>query len=243
MTIAYRSFGPVIGGFVASGLNWRWTFWLLSILAGTIGLAAIVLMRETHPMILLERKAARLRASTDNPKLRSKLARTHVSSNQVLAQALVRPTVLLVRSPVVLFTSLYVALVFGLMYLLMTTFTSVFEGHYGFSTATSGLSFLGLGVALVSAMVVFRTVGSRVQAARMEADGVDQPRPEYRLILMMWFSPFVGLGLFVYGWTVQYQVHWIVPIIGTALIGFGAFFVLVSYFQSNLRRRLLTYSE
>lgn len=220
--------GPVVGGFVASGLGWRWTFWLLCILGGAIGVVAIVLMHETHPKILLERKAARLRASTDNPKLRSKLTRPHLSPSQVLTQALVRPTMLLIRSPVLLIMSLHVALVFGLMYLLFTTFTDVFEGHYGFSTAISGLTYLGLGVALIVAMVVFRTVGNRVLAARMEAEGIDRPRPEHRLVLMIWFSPFVGLGLFVYGWTARYQVHWIVPLIGTALIGFGAFFVLVS---------------
>lgn len=220
--------GPVIGGFVASGLGWRWTFWLLSILGGAVGVVAVFLMQETHPKILLEHKAARLRASTDNPKLRSKLTRQHLTPSRVLAQALVRPTMLLIRSPVLLVMSLYVALVFGLMYLLFTTFTDLFESQYGFSTAISGLTYLGLGVALILAMVVFRTVGSRVLAARMEAEGVDRPRPEHRLVLMIWFSPFVGVGLFVYGWTARYQVHWIVPLIGTAMIGFGAFFVLVS---------------
>lgn len=220
--------GPVIGGFVASRLGWRWTFWLLCILGAALGLAAGLLMRETNPKTLLERKTARLRAATANPKLQSKLSQPHFTPSQVLAQALIRPTMLLFRSPVLLIMSLYVALVFGLMYLLFTTFTDVFEGYYGFSAAISGLTYLGLGIALILAMVVFRTLGNKVLAARMKADGVDRPRPEHRLVLMIWFSPFVGLGLFVYGWTAHYQVHWIVPLIGTALIGFGAFFVLVS---------------
>lgn len=125
--------------------------------------------------------------------------------------------------------SLYVALVFGVMYLLFTTFTSVFEGQYGFSTSISGLTYLGLGVALVISMVIFNLLNGHVQAARMEADGVEQPRPEYRLLLMIWFSPFVAGGLFLYGWTAYYKVHWIVPILGTSLMGFGAFFVIVSY--------------
>lgn len=41
------------------------------------------------------------------------------------------------------------------------------------------------------------------------------------------FSPFVGFGLFIYGWTAFYRAHWIVPIIGTSVIGIGAFFILV----------------
>lgn len=115
------------------------------------------------------------------------------------------------------------------MYLLFTTFTDVFEGEYGFTTSTSGLVYLGLGVALVICMLLFGALNERVQAACLKADGATQPRPEYRLVLMIFFSPLVGVGLFIYGWTVQYRVHWIVPIIGTMVMGFGAFFVLVSF--------------
>ncbi|KAJ5915839.1 MFS transporter [Penicillium verhagenii] len=204
--------GPVIGGFVAAGK--------------AFGIASIVLMRETHPKVILNRKAARMRATTGNSDLRSKLDST-ISPRQVVLQVLVRPLMLLVRSPILLVISLYVALVFGVMYLLFTTFTGVFEGQYGFSTAISGLTYLGLGVALLFSMFIFNVFNARVLAARMKADGVQQTRPEYRLIFMVWFSPFVAFGLFLYGWTAYYQIHWIVPIIGTFLMGFGAYFVIM----------------
>lgn len=220
--------GPVIGGFVAAGKGWRWTFWLLAILGVFFGCTSVLVLRETHPKVLLERKAAYLRAITGNSNWRSKLDNT-LSPRQVLLQVLVRPIMLLVRSPILFVISLYVALVFGVMYLLFTTFTTVFEGQYGFSTSISGLTYLGLGVALVISMVLFNLLNGRVQAARMKADGVHQLRPEYRLLLMIWFSPFVAGGLFLYGWTAYYKVHWFVPILGTSLMGFGAFFVIVSF--------------
>jgi len=219
--------GPVIGGFLAAGNGWRWTFWLLAILGGAVEAATLIVMRETSPKILLERKAARLRISMGNAHLRSKLAHK-LTPQQVLAQALVRPTMLLIRSPVVLALSLYAALVFGVIYLLFTTFNGVFRGQYGFSASISGLVYLGLGIALVLGVVIFGNLNPRIQAARMKADGVDKPKPEYRLLLMIWLSPCVALGLFIYGWTVHYKVHWIVPIIGTFFIGLGAYFVLVS---------------
>ena len=219
--------GPVIGGFLAAGKGWRWTFWLLVILDGAVEAATLVVMRETSPNILLERKAARLRISTGNAHLQSKLAR-RLTPQQVLAQALVRPTMLLIRSPVVLVLSLYAALVFGVIYLLFTTFNGVFRGQYGFSASVSGLVYLGLGIALVLGVAVFSNLNPRIQEARMKADGVDKPKPEYRLMLMIWLSPCVGLGLVIYGWTAYYKLHWIVPIIGTFFIGLGAYFVLVS---------------
>lgn len=209
--------GPVIGGFLAASKGWRWTFWLLAILGGFCSVSAFVIMSETHPKVILERKTASLRADTGNHHLRSKLAGNPLSPHQVVVQVLIRPTVLLFRSPILFVISLYVALVFGVMYLLFTTFTSVFEGQYGFSTSVSGLVYLGPGFSLVASMLIFNILNNHLQSAQSKADGVQQHRPENRLLPMIWFSPLVSLGLFIYGWTAYYKVHWMVPIIGTAL--------------------------
>lgn len=184
-------------------------------------------MRETNPLILLKHKAARLRRE-GNKNVMSKVDQQHRTPGQILLAAFVRPMKLLIFSPIVLILSLYVALIFGLLYLLFTTFASVFEGQYGFSTSISGLAYLGLGIGELVGLVVFGLLSDRILKARMEADKVAHSKPEYRLIMMMWFSPSIPVGLFIYGWTTYYKVHWIVPIIGTFFVGFGAFFVIVS---------------
>lgn len=40
--------------------------------------------------------------------------------------------------------------------------------------------------------------------------------------------PLLPIGLFIYGWTTEYKVHWIVPIIATGLTGAGLIFSYVS---------------
>lgn len=187
----------------------------------------LIVMRETSAKKLLERKAAELRKSTGNSSYQLKLA-NKLTPQKVLVGALVRPTGLLLRSPILLALSLYAALVFGVIYLLFTTFDDVFRGNYGFSSSISGLVYLGLGTALVLCVFLFGYLNPRIQANRMKADTVDVPRPEYRLVLMIFISPLIAVGLIIYGWSAQYKVHWIVPIIGTFFIGTGAYFVLVS---------------
>lgn len=139
----------------------------------------------------MKQKAAHIRLTTGNQHLHSKPGHTsRLSPGQAVVAALIWPCSMLFSSPVLLVISIYVAFVSGTLYLLLTTFASVFQGQYGFSTTISGLSYLGLGAALVVAMVTFWVLGDRVR-------GQKPLRPEARLILMIWFSPLVALGLFL----------------------------------------------
>jgi hypothetical protein len=46
-------------------------------------------------------------------------------------------------------------------------------------------------------------------------------KPEMRLILLVGPVVLIPSGLLIYGWTVQYAVHWIVPDIGLFIFGAG----------------------
>src|SRR5271154_19986 len=51
--------GPIVGGYVTQAVGWRWTIWILMILAGVV-LPFQVLAPETYAPIILYRKAKRL---------------------------------------------------------------------------------------------------------------------------------------------------------------------------------------
>lgn len=100
-------------------------------------------MRESNGAVLLQRKAKKLMKETGDHKIVVR-GSTGQTPRQLLVRAMIRPTRLLVLSPIVLLLSLYVAFVFGLVCLLYTTFPAVFEQQYGFSVQLSGLSYIGL---------------------------------------------------------------------------------------------------
>jgi len=125
---------------------------------------------------------------------------------------------LLLFSPIVLALSLFLGVCFGCLYLLFTTFSIVFTKQYHWNSGSDGLSFLGMGVGMAIALMIFGTISDRIMKA--QAHGGEM-KPEYRLIPMIPSTIVVAAGLFWYGWSVQAGDHWIVPILGTGLVGFG----------------------
>jgi MFS family permease len=46
-------------------------------------------------------------------------------------------------------------------------------------------------------------------------------KPERRLLHMVLGLATFPVGMFLYAWTIQPAIHWIVPLIGTAIVGFS----------------------
>lgn len=189
----------------------------LRLKAGVITIAALIVLRETYPPTLLERKASRLRKETGNDKLMSKLD-SGLSPKDLFIRSIVRPTKMLFLSPIVLALSTFMAIAYGYLYLLFTTITEVFEGTYGFSQGTVGLTYLGIGVGSIMGLVAFG-VSSDLIMKKKSAKG--EMKPEYRLPPMIPGAMFIPIGLFWYGWTAEKHVFWLVPIIGTMFVGLG----------------------
>lgn len=211
--------GPVCGGFLVENTSWRWVFWILAIFGGVFGVVLFFVGRETYHVTLLEKKAARLRKETGNENLRSKLAKD-LTPRQLFAQAIARPMKMLFLSPIVGLMSLYIAINYGILYLFFTTVTFVFEGQYHFSSGAVGLSYIGVGVGMIVGMAALGTLSDKIIRQHQAKGDVT---PEHRLPFVLTLPGAIGLpiGVFIYGWTTYYHVHWIVPIIATSLIGLG----------------------
>jgi hypothetical protein len=203
---------------------------------GILGTSGMIFMRETFANVLLERKAALLRKKHNNPNYVSKFD-TGLSSITLLKHAIVRPFIMLFMSPVVVILSTYTAIVFAYLFLLFTTFPKVFEEQYHWSGGVEGLAYIGIGVGLVSALIAFSFLSDWL----LKKQAGDGPmKPEHRLPVMKWTVFLVPIGLFWYGWSAQAETFWLVPIMGTALIGAGAFCTFVSQLECILVVDLLT---
>ncbi|KAK7414755.1 hypothetical protein QQX98_006439 [Neonectria punicea] len=187
--------------------------------AGVITVVNFIFMRETNAYTILKHKTERLQKETGNTKFRS-AADTGRSAQELSRFAIVRPTKMLLFSPIVFLLSLYMAIVYGYLYLIFTAMPLLFQQQYGFTTGAVGLSYLGIGIGSIIGLAIAGATSDSLSRHLTKKNG-GEPKPEYRLPVMVIASFTVPLGLFMYGWTAEKNTHSILPIIGTAFLGLG----------------------
>jgi nitrate/nitrite transporter NarK len=64
-----------------------------------------------------------------------------------------RPTQVLLLSPVVSLLSIFLAINYGYLYLLIATLATTFQNNYRFSTSSTGLAYLGLDIGSLMGLV------------------------------------------------------------------------------------------
>lgn len=93
-----------------------------------------------------------------------------------------------------------------------------------------GLVYTGLMAGFAAGVALSATVMDRLAMRRSEREGSGGHKPENRLVPIVYASPLIPAGLLLYGWSLQAGLHFVVPIIGSALVGAGMVLTLVCFF-------------
>ncbi|POS76577.1 fluconazole resistance protein 1 [Diaporthe helianthi] len=221
------SLGPIVSGFLGEAEGWRWIEGLMAIFTGVLWIVNSLLVPETYAPVLLRIRAAKLSKLTGKVYV-SKMdinKKQHTMAQQFKV-ALSRPWLLLFREPIVFLTSVYMAIVYGTLYMMFPAFPIVFQVSKGWSPGEAGLAFLGITVGMVFA-VAYAMFDNKRYARVSEEHGGMAP-PEARLPMAIVGSAFIPVGLFWFAWTNGDNVHWVVPIIGSAFFAVGIVLVFLS---------------
>lgn len=213
--------GPIAGGFIAQTIGIKWVFIVIAITCGVASLFGIPLLKETYaPVIRLQRDASKGIDPEIAVKLHPHLSATHGNKWNFFVDNLSRPIIMLFSSLVCFMLSLYMAFMYGIYYLMFATFAELFHNTYGFSAGTGGLAYLGLGIGfLVSTIFGAKWADAAYKHLASKNGGVGTP--EMRIPALSFGSLFVPIGLLWYGWSAAAKIHWIMPIIGSGIYGFG----------------------
>jgi MFS family permease len=227
---AFQFSAPIAGGFMVEAHGWRWILRLIAILGGVACIATMLFTRETHAPSILRNRAKALSQMTGSvyvSRLDAELPPKTLS--QELSVSFIRPWALLFREPIVLLTALYMAIIYGTLYMFFSGFPIVFQGVRGWSQGTAGFAFIGIAVGVCFAMLAAGLDNMRYvrlcAAAKAEGRAVEA---EARLNTAMTGSIIVPAGLFLFAWTTYPSVHWIFPILGGMLFSCGLIMVFIS---------------
>ncbi|KAG2421854.1 hypothetical protein HFD88_005830 [Aspergillus terreus] len=220
--------GPIVGGFITdSYLGWRWTAWITLIASATFGSIALFIVPETYGPVLLQRRAARLRRETGNWALHSFLDEHRPTASEIVRKYLLRPVQMLFLEPILLLITIYLALIYGILYLFFEAYPVSFTEVRGWTNGgIAGLPFLGImiGVLCGVALIIWQT---KTRFARKLAKH-GRVVPEERLIPMIPASILLPVGLFWFGWTSDRNISWVPQVIAGVPIGMG---ILVIFMQ------------
>lgn len=232
---------PVIGGLLTQVLGWQSTMYFLAIYGVIILLMVTFFLPET------------LRRKNEVPVSRPELSRMTTTESagvrakqftKSLKRFLIDPlgVLLFLRFPPVLITVMLAAIAFGALFVSNIAIQQKFsQPPYNYGQLIIGVLYVpsGLGY-FVASLLGGRWIDNIMarearRANRYDEDGKLIYLPEDRLRENAWLAVTVyPLSLLVFGWTLRYGVHFMVPSVALFFFGVASMLVFVSLIPYSL---------
>lgn len=215
--------GPLVGGFLSDAKGWRWLYWIQLILSGVVWALITFTVPETYAPTILAKRAKKMRKETGSD--------VHVTEQDLdlrplierLKIFLLRPFQLLFGELIVFLVSVYMSVLYGLLYMFFVAYPIVYQKGKGYTAGKTGLMFIPIAVGVVLSALLSPLINKHYLTVSARHNG--HPPPEVRLIPMMISCWFIPIGLFIFAWTSYSDLSWAGPAMGGFPVGFGFIFL------------------
>ncbi|KAF4126954.1 Fungal trichothecene efflux pump (TRI12), partial [Geosmithia morbida] len=215
--------GPLVGGFLSDAAGWRWLYWIQLILASVVWILISFTVPETYAPTILKRRAKKLRSETGDASYKTEQEIEGKPVSERLRVFLVRPFQLLFGELIVFLISVYMSVLYGLLYMFFVAFPVVYQEGKGYSAGTTGLTFIPVAVGVVASAFCAPLVNRHYLKMVHRHGG--KPPAEVRLIPMMISCWCIPIGLFIFAWTSYPDLSGAGPAMGGFPVGFGFIFL------------------
>ncbi|KAF2017832.1 MFS transporter [Aaosphaeria arxii CBS 175.79] len=228
--------GPVIGGFIAQSdaVSWRWVEWTTLIMSSLVLGVVVLFQPETYPPTLLKWKACHLRAVTGDQRYVAEIEIRGDSLLQRLGVSLYRPFLLTIHEPVIILLSLYMSVIYIVLFTFLEGYTFIFGEVHGVSPGITGLCFLSIevGLFLAACLVPLIYKWARRDLKKIKEAGGSRLPPEFRLwFAMLGGAPAIPISLFWMGWTSYSHISIWSSLGASTLFGYGTLCIFISSYQ------------
>jgi len=218
--------GPIVGGFITqSYLGWRWTAWITMIMVFFFGTLGLIFVPETYAPVLLQRRARKLRYETKNWALHAHADEARVDTHEIIVKYLFRPFTMLVLEPILILITIYLALIYGITYLLFEAFPISFQQQRGWNNGVGALPFLSITIGVLIGVVIITWVTKTRFARKLKKHG--KVVPEERLPPMIIGAALLPAGLFWFAWTSSPDITWVPQVLAGIPIGAGILLIFM----------------
>lgn len=215
--------GPLVGGFLSDAKGWRWLYWIQLILAGFSYILITFTVPETYAPTILAKRAKKMRAKTGDD--------SHVTEQDLdirplgerLRIFLIRPFQLLFGELIVLLISIYMSVLYGLLYMFFVAYPIIYQQGKGYSAGITGLMFIPIALGVLCSAACAPLVNNHYLSLCKKHNG--SPPAEVRLVPMMVSCWFIPIGLFIFAWSSYPHLSWAGPCIAGFPVGFGFIFL------------------
>ncbi|KAI8938782.1 hypothetical protein NX059_004645 [Plenodomus lindquistii] len=215
--------GPLVGGFLSDAAGWRWLYWIQLILSGIVWFFITFTVPETYTPRLLAVRAKKLRKETGDDKYVTEQDLDVRPFGERMSLFFLRPFQLLFQELIVFLITLYMSVLYGLLYMFFVAYPIVYQKGKGWSASSTGLMFIPLICGVLASAACAPLINAHYLKLSAKHNG--HPPAEVRLIPMMMSCWFIPIGLFIFAWTSYPDVHWAGPAFGGFGVGFGFIFL------------------
>jgi MFS transporter, DHA1 family, multidrug resistance protein len=218
--------GPIMGGFITkSHLGWRWTAWITLIMATLFGTMGLFIVPESSHSKIIQTRAKKLRFKTKNWAIHSKADENQVDFHSILNTYGARPFIMLIKEPILLLITLYMALIYGILYLFFEAYPISFQEERGWNQGVGALPFLGILIGVILGSLTITWITKTRFARKLKKHG--KVIPEERLPPMILGAFILPIGLFWFAWTSSPNITWVPQVISGIFIGWGILMIFL----------------
>ncbi|BEJ12717.1 hypothetical protein CspHIS471_0211770 [Cutaneotrichosporon sp. HIS471] len=194
-------------------------------LCGVVFVILALFTPETYAPTLLRQRANTLSKATGKVYRYRADAQKPLEIGPLFRAALLRPWRFLLE-PIVLILSIYIAVIYGTLYLNFAAYPIIFQQMRGWSGGEQGLAFLGIAGGVVIAIAVTLLMVNKAYVKASQQKGT--PPPEERLPPAFMAGVMCVIGLAGFAATCGPNVHWIASILFGIPFGFGMVIIFLS---------------
>ncbi|KIW94645.1 uncharacterized protein Z519_04621 [Cladophialophora bantiana CBS 173.52] len=219
--------GPIFGALLTeSSLGWHWTGWVSLILGVVVGIPAFLFIPETYGPILQQRANKKFNSAQDSSALTEQNVKQAPAVAEFVHKYMFKPAIMFCVEPMLMVMALYIAIVYGILYLTFFAFPYSFVQDRGWDPRTGTLPFLSILTSVVVSASGVALYSKRYYRPRLQARG--SVLPEDRLPLVMLGSMILPIGLFFFAWTSSRKTSPVPQIVAGFFIGSGIMLIFTN---------------